>query len=174
MKAYLQRLFLCVACLALCEPAAFARGKALRCSSDHGTSVDMPISLAIGTVRTPEFPVKHKLYLIEFEANWNLPTNEIRCMMGFQLTPGYHECKLEPVIETEWTLFDGSRIVARGSDKGRSGDFEAGACYLGRFIGCFTGESRHRYVLEVKFTKDGTPLDGTNPKLVVSVIDGPM
>jgi hypothetical protein len=36
-----------------------------------------------------------------------------------------------------------------------------------KFLGKFMGESRKKYVVEVKFTRDGTALDVTNPHLIV-------
>ena len=64
-------------------------------------------------------------------------------------------------------MFDGDRVVAHGSDKGWSNSFSAGASYLSRYIGHFKGEAKHRYVVEVRFTKDGGTLNVTNPRLVV-------
>jgi hypothetical protein len=39
--------------------------------------------------------------------------------------------------------------------------------YMFKFLGKFVGESRKKYVVEVKFTRDGTALDVTNPHLIV-------
>ena len=124
-------------------------GKTPKCSSDSRLSVDMPVSLAIATVRTPDFPVKHQLYSIDIRAQWNLPTDELKCRMGFELSPGYPQCKLDSLIEANWNVWDGDRVVAHGFDKGKSGDFEAGACYFARTIREFTGVSKHKYVVEV-------------------------
>ena len=172
MKWSSQRLLLCIVCLSLCVLAADSMAVEQHCSNGAKAAVDMPISLSLGTVRTPEFPVKRKTYWIEIRAQWNLPTDELKCRMGFELSPGYPQCRLESLIEADWTVWDGDRAVARGSDKTKSGDFEAGACYLGRFMGKFEGESKHKYVVEIKFTKDGTPLNLTNPRLIVD-LDNP-
>jgi len=170
MKWNYRSLAFCVLCVGLCVLTALADGKTPNCSPDPRLSVDMPISLAIGTVRTPEFPVKHKPYDIDIRAQWNLPTDELKCRMGFELSPGYPQCRLEPLIEADWTVWEGDHVVAHGLDKGKSGDFEAGACYLARTIGTFAGESKHKYVVEVKLTKDGTPLNVTNPRIVVIIV----
>ena len=37
------------------------------------SEIDMPVSLAIGTVRTPEFPVIHEAYFIMIQAERRLP-----------------------------------------------------------------------------------------------------
>jgi hypothetical protein len=39
-----------------------------------------------------------------------------------------------------------------------------------KFLGKFPALSGHKYVLEVKFTKDGTPLNVANPHLIVTKI----
>jgi hypothetical protein len=39
--------------------------------------------------------------------------------------------------------------------------------YIFKFLGNFGSEAGKRYVLEVKFTKDGTPLNVANPHLIV-------
>ena len=36
-----------------------------------------------------------------------------------------------------------------------------------KFLGSFVGELGKKYVVEVKFTKDGTPLNIANPHLIV-------
>ncbi len=133
----------------------------------------MPISLAAGnTVRTPEFAVKHKRYLIEIEAQKRPAPDELGCKMGFQLIPSDNDCKVEPVIEVDWKVLDGDRIVAHGHDAGKSTAFEADRCYLARIIGEFEGERKHKYVLEVTFTKDETPLNPYDPHLVLLMDTG--
>jgi hypothetical protein len=127
----------------------------------------MPVSLAAGTVRTPEFPVKHKYYNITIESQWLLPAEELRCRMGFKVSPSDNHCKLESVLETDWRVLDGDRVVAHGSDKGRTTAFEADSHYLTRDIGSFQGEVKHKYVVEVTFVKDGSLLNVTKPRLIV-------
>lgn len=41
---------------------------------------------------------------------------------------------------------------------------------LFKFLGMFAGEADKKYVFEVKFTKDGTPLNVTNPHLIVILV----
>jgi len=151
---------------------ALAKNCAAECPSDLKLSADMPILLGVGTTRTPAFTVKHKRYLIEIRAQWNMPTDELKCKMGFELSPGYPVCRSEPLIEAEWSVWDGERVVAHGIDKGRSHAYEAGACYFGRFLGDFDGESGHKYSVEVKIIKDASLLNVTNPRLVVTIVTG--
>ncbi len=131
--------------------------------------VDIPISLAIGTVKTPEFVAKHNnLYLMEIDAQWLLPPVVLRCKMGFGIVPPTDKCRAQAVVEVQWRVLDGENVVAQGSTGGISDQFEAGKDYLGRYIGQFKGQSKHKYVVELTFTKDGSSLNVTNPRLIVS------
>ncbi len=42
---------------------------------------------------------------------------------------------------------------------------------MDRYLGQFDGEANKKYVVEVKFIKDGTPLNKFNPRLVVRMFD---
>jgi hypothetical protein len=130
--------------------------------------VEIPISLAVGTVKTPEFIAKHDLYQMKIEAQWLLPAVVLRCKMGFGVVPPTDKCRAQAVVEVEWRVLDGETVVAHGSDGGISGQFEAGKDYLARYIGDFQGQSKHKYVVELTFTKDGSSLNVTNPRLIVA------
>lgn len=49
--------------------------------------VDMPISLALGTIRTPDFAVKDEAYAISIRVERKLPPAELNCMMGVKPYP---------------------------------------------------------------------------------------
>ena len=150
-------------------PLATANSRAEASGPKNG--VDIPISLAIGTVKTPEFAGKHKLYLMEIEAQWLLPTVELRCKMGFGVVPPTDKCRAQAVLEVEWRVLDGENVVAHGSAGGMSPEFEADKYHIARYIGQFQGQSKHKYVVELTFTKDGSSLNVTNPRLIVSPPD---
>ena len=134
------------------------------------SEVDMPVSLAIGTVRTPEFAVKREAYFIMIQAQKRLSFVDIQCMMGLMSGPtALSECTKQRVLQADWTVLDDGHIVARGSDSGE-GEAKYTDEYLFKFIGKFVGESGKKYVIEVKFTKDGTPLNVTNPHLIVIAV----
>src|ERR1039458_8070119 len=66
--------------------------------------VDMPVSLAVGTVRTPEFPVKHFMYIISIDVQMRFPRCELQCMMGVKLAWELGHCKMfnfERVLEAD-------------------------------------------------------------------------
>lgn len=138
------------------------------------SEIDMPVSLAVGTVRTPEFPVKHEAYFIMIQAQkGHLPFGDMTCMMGLTTGPldtkRCNQANKERLLDADWTVWDDRKIVAQGANPDRC------ACeftneYLFRFLGMFMGESGKKYVVEVKFTKDGTPLNAANPHLIVILV----
>lgn len=134
-------------------------------------ALDMPISLAAGTIRTPEFAVKHEAYTISIQVERKLPPASLNCMMGVKPYPWSHDhCAMfhvETLLEAEWTVWDGDHAVAHGSVHGVDSNVTGTKELLSRQIGDFVGENDKKYVLEVKFTRDGTPLNVTNPHLIV-------
>lgn len=152
-----------VGCLASCAVAVHGQ----QCNVCTKNGIRMPISLAAGTVRTPEFAGKRKYYNIFLEAKWLIPTEELRCRMGFAVSPSDNHCKLEPLLAIKWKVLDGQKVVAEGIDEGRSTSFEADRDALTRDVGSFRGEGGHRYVVELTFLKDASLLNATQPRLVV-------
>jgi hypothetical protein len=131
------------------------------------SDVDMPVSLAVGTVRTPEFAVKQEAYFIMVQAEKRLPFFDMRCMMG--LTNGtldLRDCNKEHLLQADWTVWGDGHVVSQGVSSGW-GPAEYTDKYLFKFLGKFMGEPGKKYVVEVKFTKDGTPLNVTNPHLII-------
>lgn len=156
--------------------ALFVPGVSAGNHKDHPyrySDIDMPVSLAVGTVRTPEFPVIHEAYFIMIQAEKHLsllPFIDMRCMMGLEDgTSDYKDCKGEPLLQADWTVLDGTHVISRGSSSGW-GDAEYTDKYLFKFVGEFMGESGKKYVVEMKFTKDGTQLNVTNPHLIVILV----
>src|SRR5260221_2012637 len=130
--------------------------------------IEVPVSLAVGTVRTPEFRVKNQNYHIIIQAERRLPFADMLCMMGLTTGPlSRFNCDKEPLLQADWTVWDGENVVAQGSVHERDGYFDSAKEYLFRYLGNFVGKAGKKYVLEVKFAKDGTPLNATNPHLIV-------
>lgn len=132
------------------------------------SDVDMPVSLAIGTVRTSEFSVISQGYDIMVQVEKPLPFMQMTCMMGVVGGPlDLKYCSSDdPLLRADWAVLDGDRIVDMGSIPDRC------ACkfedkYIYKFLGNFAGEAGKKYVVEVRFTKDGTPLNVANPRLIV-------
>jgi hypothetical protein len=129
--------------------------------------IDMPLSLSVGTVRTTPFQVKKARYAIMIQAEERIPIDKMMCMLGLSIGPyDYHKCG-EPLLQLEWIVRDGERVVAQGTIHQPDGDVGATNGYLFKYVGYFKGESKRTYVLEVKFAQDATALNVTNPHLIV-------
>jgi len=150
-------------------PNALAKGP--KTHKYRGSEIDMPVSLAVGTVRTPEFPVIHEAYFIMIQTEKRLPFVDQQCMMGLMSGPlDIEKCNnKEQLLQAEWTVWDDGKIVSRGSSSGW-GPASYTNENIFKFLGTFVGEAKKKYVVEVKFTKDGTPLNVTNPHLIVILI----
>ena len=149
---------------------AWAAGPCFKCKHEP---VVMPVSLAMGTtVRTPEFLVKKIEYFIGIRVNRGLSFNQLSCMMGGNRRPSHCEMfHFDLVLDAEWKVLDGERIVAQGTAIGSNGDMAWSDSFMDRRVGEFVGEANKKYVVEVKFTKDGTSLDEFKPRLVVRMAD---
>jgi len=133
-------------------------------------AVYMPISLAAGRIRTPEFPVKKhsQWYDIMLQVEKPLPFSRMKCMMG--ATSGgldMKDCeKDDPIVRADWTVWEDGRIVEWGSMRDCCGSmFTKENIY--KQVGSFPLEAGKNYVVQVHFTKDGSPLNVANPHLIV-------
>lgn len=132
------------------------------------SDIYMPVSLAAGTVRTPEFTVGNQWYDIIIQVEKPLPFLQMQCMMGVTLSPlNLRACSSDdPLLQADWTVWDGVKLVDKGSIPKRCAcAFEDKHIY--KLLGSFAEEAGKKYVVEVKFTKDGTPLNVANPHLIV-------
>jgi hypothetical protein len=131
----------------------------------------MPVSLAVGTVRTPEFFVKSADYSILIRVKRGLPLGQLECMMGIRNMVGSDHCTMfhfDTVLGADWTVWDGESIVAQGRVEGKElGGYSDNT--LDRSIGTFAGEANKKYVVDVKFTKDGSVLNDFKPRLIVQM-----
>jgi hypothetical protein len=132
------------------------------------SDIDMPVSLVPGTVQTSEFSVTSEWYDIIVQVEKPLPFIQMRCMMG--VTSGLLESKdcssNDPLLQADWTVWDGEHLVGNGSIP------DSCACafenkHIYKSLGSFAGEAGKRYIVQVRFTKDGTPLNVANPHLIV-------
>lgn len=139
-------------------------------------AVFMPVSLAVGRIRTPEFRVaKGEWYDVVLQVE--VPqapksarlasAQRIRCMTGATLGPlDERDCgKNDRVLRADWTVWESGRIVDWGSIPEVDGG-KWGADIIIQ-IGSFGLESGKAYVVQVHFTKDGTALNAGNPHLIV-------
>jgi len=132
--------------------------------------VDMPVTLEKGTVRSPDFTVKHKQYIIALQVDNALPLGQTKCMLGVHFAWEHDNCELVGfplAVEAEWTLYADGQPVAHGTVRGKDTAWETSKSHTSRWIANFMGEKGKKYVLEVAFTKDGTALRVANPRIVI-------
>jgi hypothetical protein len=133
--------------------------------SDCAVKMEIPAPLIPGTVRTPEFEVKRKLYFILLHVEpGNLSIWDVSCLLGHDYSSLGVKCDKESMVEAHWIVWDGRRKVAQGSTSGSHG---RGETPDERNLGQFEGESRKKYSVELTFTKDGGVLKDLHPYLVV-------
>ena len=133
------------------------------------SSVYMPVSLAAGRVRTPEFPVeKSSQYDIMLQVEKPLPFHRMQCMMGATSGPlDKKDCeKDDPIVQADWTVWEDGRIVWWGSIPDHGGYIFTDKNIF-KQVGSFPLEAGNKYVVQVHFTKDGSPLNVANPHLIV-------
>ena len=132
------------------------------------SAVYMPVSLAAGRVRTAEFPVKKDWYDIMVQVEEPLPFTQMTCMMG--VTSGPLELKDcasdDPVLRADWTVWENGHMIRWGSIPNGCGCIFMDK-HIYKQLGSFPAESGRKYVVQVHFTKDGTPLNVANPRLIV-------
>lgn len=130
--------------------------------------VDIPVSLAVGTVRTPEFSPPTHWYWIMVQVEKPLPLRQMECMTG--ITAGPLESKDctsdDPLLRADWTVLEDGQAVKSGSSTTQA-DAKYTKDNIFKFIGSFPALAGKKYVVQVKFTKDGTPLNAANPHLIV-------
>lgn len=132
-------------------------------------AVYMPISLAAGRVRTPEFSVvKPQWYDLVLQVERPLPPLRMRCMTGATLGPlDAKDCgKNERVLRADWTLWEDGHIVYWGSIPDEDGGaWDAESIFIQ--VGSFGLAAGKKYIVQMHFTKDGTALNVANPNLIV-------
>lgn len=130
--------------------------------------VDMPVSLEVGAVRTPEFPVVSKWYWIMIQVEKPLPFEQMVCMMGVTTSPlDLKDCNSDdPLLRTDWKVWDADHLLTSGSSTTEADGMYTDK-YIFKFLGSFRGEIGKRYIVEVRFVKDGKPLNVANPHLIV-------
>jgi hypothetical protein len=131
--------------------------------------LDIPVSLAEGTVRTPEFSPPTHWYWIMVEVEKPLPTKQTGCMMAVadDSPQSLKDCPLtDRLLRADWTIREDGQVVKSGSSTTHADD-KYTTDNIFKFIGSFPALAGKKYVVEVKFTKDGTPLNVANPHLIV-------
>jgi hypothetical protein len=139
--------------------------------------VNIPISMAIGHVRTREFKVNVNMpYTIDIEVQKTIPIQTLNCLLGTRVVGSsgtFEDCPDQPpVIRASWLLTSDGQTVAKGSsDDHRYGDWMKDS--VSRELGNFQSQSGRRYVLDVNLLADGSALALGNPRLKVKADPDP-
>lgn len=132
------------------------------------TPVNKTVSLVADRTITSDFWLNFDgLYLIEIEAEKNLPPDMLHCLLGVDADAAKCE-EFQPVLEANWVLSSGGRELSRGSTRQQYTAPAEGEKVL-REIGEFHGQSGRGYTLHVNFTRNGEALAPAHPRLKVSV-----
>jgi len=96
----------------------------------------------------------------------------MECMMAVtdDSPESWKDCPLsDRLLQADWTVWEDGKITSSGSSTTHAaGKYPKDNIF--EFLGKFPALTGHKYVLEVKFTKDGTPLNVANPHLIVTKI----
>jgi len=153
--------------LPACEPAVNRNPKR---GKYPGAVIDLPISIGLCAVRMPEFVAKKSPYRFMLEADASLGLDPMNCMLGLFSTPlqrREHNCLDDvPLLRADWTVWLGDEAMTRGSSPLQDHASWARNS-LSKQMGYFVAEAGKKYVIEVKFLKDGSAINAANPHLVV-------
>jgi hypothetical protein len=135
--------------------------------------VNVPISMAVGHIRTNEFKLNMSApYTIDVEVQKKIPFETLNCLLGMSMaraSTDLQDCPdTPPVAKASWVLTSDGKTVARGS----SDDYRSGAWgndSISRELGHFQSQAGRRYVLDIEVLADGTVLATGNPRLKVEV-----
>jgi len=128
--------------------------------------LDMPVSLAQGHIRSPEFKINLDAgFWIFVEVETKVDDEGVSCLTGY--TSDY--CRKNGIRElhASWTLSDRGRVVARGStdrDQGSRG----GMLSKARGLGNFSVPAGKHFVLDIEFPEDNSHFNGGHPRLTIA------
>ncbi len=134
--------------------------------------MDIPISLAAGSTYTATFQLKKKgEYAVIVQVAKRISFDELCCKLGIAIDyPRDHtyRCAGEPLLQAEWAVRgEDDEIVAHGDKLLTKSTSIFLNDYILKYVAYFKGQSKKTYTLEIKFTKNGIPLNVCDPHLIV-------
>jgi biopolymer transport protein ExbD len=126
----------------------------------------MPVSLARGHIRSPEFKINLDAgFWIFVEVETKVDDEGVSCLTGY--TSDY--CLKNGVRElrASWTLSDRGRVVARGSTESYQGS-RGGMLTKARDLGNFSVPAGDHFVLDVELPEDNSHFNGGHPRLTIA------
>lgn len=131
--------------------------------------LEMPISLAKGHIRSPEFKINvDGAFWIWVEVETQAGDEDVSCLIGYR--SDYCEKNNVRELQASWTLSRSGKVTARGpTDRWPAvrGGTESKAHELGRFV----VPSGDHYVLDVDIPEDYSRFDMGHPGLAIITMD---
>lgn len=133
--------------------------------------LDMPISLARGHIRSPEFKINLNAgFRVRVEVETEADDTGVTCLLGY--TSDYCLKNGAGELQANWTLSDSGKIVAHGS----TGSFLGWLPWRNtkaRTLGSFEVPAGDHYVLDLDMPEDHSRFDADHPRLVIVQNDDP-
>jgi len=127
--------------------------------------IDMPVSLARGHIRSPEFKINLDAgFWIFVEVETKVDDEGVSCLTGY--TSDYCRKNAIPELRASWTLSDAGRVVARGSTKSCAASL-GGTVTKGCGLGEFRVPAGNHFILNVDFPEDNSRFNGGHPRLTI-------
>ena len=117
--------------------------------------LSLPVSLAPGTIRTPEFRTDFEYWDYEIAVDWDAKASVQRTR--------------PMLIDMSWQLFEGANIAAEGKSEDNSNLLEEPGILYERRIGSFRAQKGHQYTLILHVNRDASDQNSTHPRIVVQV-----
>jgi biopolymer transport protein ExbD len=149
--------------IGIAVPVGFDRWMQTR----NWVALDLPISMAPGHIRTPEFEINLEgEYWIYVDVERQFKPDVIDWLLGI----GYG-CDNHPsIVRTSWRVTNAGKEVACDHNMApvRVGPWDR----VGRAIGSFAADPSKHYVLDLDILADASELDGGHPRLKVEELGG--
>src|SRR5579864_2557171 len=128
--------------------------------------LDIPISLARGHVRSPEFRINLDAgFWMYIEVERKFDVEGVSCLLGY----GFDSCGKKNgarPLRASWKLSDAGRVVAQGSTDSYQG-MRGGTVTMARGLGDLAVPAGEHYVLDVEFPDDASHFDAGHPRLKI-------
>jgi biopolymer transport protein ExbD len=125
----------------------------------------MPVSLAKGHIRSPEFKINLDAgFWIFVEIETKVDDEGVSCLTGY--ASDYCQKNGVRQLHASWTLSDRGRVVARSSTDGCTGSI-GGMVTRGCYLGAFSVPAGNHFILDIDFTDDNSHFNGGNPRLAI-------
>jgi hypothetical protein len=110
------------------------------------------------------FPVGKHDYHVELEVDRHMPLDELDCDLG--PPPTGHQCSTPPLLDLEWKIWDGTRLVKNWPAmpiRASAWSEASTSCFLGDFDGKRNGF----FTLELNVKKDAGRLKDLHPRMQI-------